>query len=403
MRLIYVDTALAHEGGHHANYCRLVAAEMKARDLPFAVYALREIDLKLKADLGATPLFRWGTYKQMYAGRDAISGWLRDFDLAWRTTLDDLRKIETLRPDDVVYFSAALPAQFMAAVQWMWQTPLPQRPRVVIEFASEPGLQVVQSVGGRRHFEVPDPRQSSRAMLYHHVATMLQPEDQSRLRIVTFDRGVSDVFQGLLGCPVGVIPLPLHAITDCRPSTGKRPITISVLGHQRPEKGFQFMPEVLKLLADLQGVEFLIHNSAPNEMAVPQNAIRELAQTQSNIRMNEEAAHGPKWTALLEATDLALCPYDPIRYSTTYSGVQSDCLANGIPAVLPGNSRLSAISQEFGGVSADFAEWSAPSIASAVREAVEKFDFLADRATAAAKKWATMHGSKQMVDALLAV
>jgi len=401
MRLIYLDTGLAHERGHHANYCRLIANEMKARDLALVVYATREIEPKLKSDLNATPLFRWSTYKSMYAGRDAISGWLRDFELAWKTTLDDLRQITPVRSDDVVYFSAARPAQFMAAVQWMWQTPLPQRPRIVIEFASEPGLQLVQSAQGRRHFEVPDPRQNPRAMLYHHVASMLQPDDLSRLRLVTFDRGISEIFQGLLERPVGVIPLPLHAITTRRPRAGKRPITISVLGHQRTEKGFQLVPDVLKQLLDVPNVEFLIHNSAPGEMAVPQNAVRELAKSHANIRLNEDPGDGPRWTSLLEASDLALCPYDPIRYSITYSGVQSDCLANGVPAVLPANSRLSAISQEFGGVSADFAEWTAPSIAAAVREAVAQFDSLADRAAAAAAQWAKVHGANRMVDSLL--
>ena len=400
MRLIYLDSALADRVGHHSNYCGLITGEAKSRGLTVATFGRREIAADLAAELGVTPLFRWGTYHRMHTDRDPISGWLRDFELAWKTTLEDLRPMTPIRSDDVVYFSSAQPAQFMAIVQWLWQLPAGDRPRVTVEFGTEPGLQSVR-VGGKVHYEVPDPRRDARAVFYHHVATLLQPSDLARLRLVTFDAGVSAIYQGLLGVPVGTIPLPLSAATSGRSRKGRRPIVISCLGHQRPDKGYQFVPAIVEQLRDLNGVSFLIHNAAPNEMREPQEALRRLAADRSNVMLDEAPAAGARWAGLLDASDLVVCPYEPDRYASSYSAVLAECLANGIPTVLPAGTRLAALSREFGGASVDFTDWTADSIAAAIRRAVTEFDGLADRAAGAATRWAALHGPARVVDALL--
>jgi hypothetical protein len=51
-----------------------------------------------------------------------------------------------------------------------------------------------------------------------------------------------------------------------------------VIGHQRPDKGYQHMPEAARaLLAEEPDIRLLIHNGAPDEMAETQSALRTLA------------------------------------------------------------------------------------------------------------------------------
>ena len=45
-----------------------------------------------------------------------------------------------------------------------------------------------------------------------------------------------------------VVPFPYRAVTKLRNRAGAQPIAVSVLGHQRLEKGYAELPEILSLL-----------------------------------------------------------------------------------------------------------------------------------------------------------
>ena len=79
----------------------------------------------------------------------------------------------------------------------------------------------------------------------------------------------------LLGRPVGVLPLPQFAQAAVTSRTGHRPITVSVLGHQRPDKGYHLMPEIARLLlAHEPDIRLLVHNGAPDVMPRIQEEMR---------------------------------------------------------------------------------------------------------------------------------
>src|SRR5260370_23306035 len=104
--------------------------------------------------------------------------------------------------------------------------------------------------------------------------------------------------------------------TSRRNRSGANPITISVLGHQRPEKGFELMPEIAAtLLHEHAQIRILAHNAKPTQMSAAQEGMRQLAASDSRL-MLEEAVAGPGlWADLLERSDLVLCPYDPAVYA----------------------------------------------------------------------------------------
>jgi glycosyltransferase involved in cell wall biosynthesis len=207
-----------------------------------------------------------------------------------------------------------------------------------------------------------------------------------------------------MGRPVGVLPFVHHATTRLRSRVGARPCTVSVIGHQRVEKGYGLMPDVVRILqASGEDIRLLIHNGDPREMADAQQAVRKLAATDARIRLDERVADPAIWSELLDASDLIVCPYEPSRYALSASAVASEAIANAIPVVVPGHTALSRLVREFGGPGTTFEGFDAVSVAAGVLEALRNFDQLAELAYLAAGRWAERFGPDRLVEAILAV
>jgi hypothetical protein len=117
-------------------------------------------------------------------------------------------------------------------------------------------------------------------------------------------------FCSVLGRHVGVLPTPHVATTPPRSRSGKRPVTVSVLGNQRPEKGYQFMPEVARsLLQSNPDIRILCHNANPDAMRETQEDLHEIAAKNPRLIMDERLACGEVWQQLLDASDLIILPY----------------------------------------------------------------------------------------------
>ena len=347
------------------------------------------------------PFFRWFTYLQSFRRKDPIAGWLRDFDVGWRLTLEDLQRITPVSNDDVVYLSSVWPAQFMALLQWLGGMAPAMRPRVFVEFGTEPGVKLTPALASRWQIEVPEPRLEPRGTLYRYVASIAKQRDFPSVFLCTFEQTVSDIYQALTGWPFATLPWPYACVVSNRGLSGKRPIRAAVVGHQRSEKGFQHIPEVLRQLHDTADVEFLVHNSAPEEMVDTQNALRQSAGTNTRLILDERSVYGSEWAGILEQVDLMVCPYDPVRYATSHSALVTECIANGIPCLVPANTIPAAMCREFGGMAVEISGWTAASIVTGIRTALANFDMLAERAQVAAQRWREFQGAPRLVDRLL--
>src|SRR5439155_1206590 len=160
-----------------------------------------------------------------------------------------------------------------------------------------------------------------------------------RFHMMTFEPSSSTAYQVLLGKPVGVLPVPRLAATTPRNRAGRRPITVSVVGHQRPDKGYQHMPEVARrLLQARPDIRVLAHNADPQGMPDTRQAMRALAAADRRVIIDERLAGQQAWAEVLDASDLILCPYDPARFAFSYSAVAAEAVANAIPMVVPTGS-----------------------------------------------------------------
>jgi hypothetical protein len=401
MRFIYLDTGLRSTIGHHGERCRLILTELRRRGIDPTILGDQEAAVELRQELGVQPFFRWWSYSHLYHVQDLDAGWLRDFELGWRVTLEDLKRISPVASDDIVYFGSAYPVQFMALLQWMASLSREARPRVFVEFVGEPGAKQASPGSTSLQFNLVDPRQDPRGVLYRYVGTSISQASFPNVCLFTFNRAYSEIYQAITAWTFTTLPFPHSAVLPIRNRSGKRPIQVATIGHQRVDKGFHFVPDVVQQLLDVPDVELFVHNSTPEEMPGPQTALREIARNHPRVNLDERPALVAEWAKVLDRADLVMCPYDPHRYATSWSGIVAECIANGIPCVVPSNTIMATMCRDFGGMAAEFRDWSVAGIVAGIRLALANFDELAVRANAAAHQWPNQQGTPHLVDRLL--
>ena len=269
MRFIYADPALMDNLGHPANTCRYVIRELGKCGIKAEVFGFRGIRPELQSELGAAAHFRAHTFAAY--DPDPICGWLKVFDASTEMTREDLLHIPAINCNDLVYFNSAQPAQLMAIIHWLAGLPPERSPQVVVEFGSEPGLDIAMSPTGFS-CSTRDPRRDPRAAFFRLAGSKISPHVQNQLHMMTFDRQTAIIFTELIQHPVGLLPLPHHAVAPLR-RRGGDPLTVGVLGHQRPEKGYSLMPRIARrLLQERSQIRILAHNGGPEQMPDTQRA-----------------------------------------------------------------------------------------------------------------------------------
>jgi glycosyltransferase involved in cell wall biosynthesis len=303
----------------------------------------------------------------------------------------------------MVYLNSARPAQLLALASWLLRLSPDRRPSVLLEFGTEPGVEIRIDDDGPM-IGLPDLRDDPRAVLYRFAARSLRAGELSRFRLATFEPDSSAAYAALLDVDVAVLPFPHHAVGKSESRIGRRPVTVAILGHQRPDKGYHLVPEIVRrLLLRRADARLLVHNGAPEGMRDTQDALRDIARNDTRLRLDERTADDVLWRQLLSQADLIVCPYDPVRFATSYSAVAVEAIAYGIPLVVPAKTALSRLLTEFGEPGTTFASPDPESIGRAIEQALERYDDIASRALKAAGEWERQNGPRPLVDAMLAL
>jgi len=402
MRFIYLDTGLRTELGHHAVFCRNIITECRAREMSTRVFAHREITKELASELGGVGFFRAYTYNSYDS--DPLISWITSFQRVVAATREDLQGITELDRGDIVYMNWAWPAQLMALMNWLAALPPERQPTVFVEVGADPGLEADTTPGSRANFRPRDPRLDPRALLYRYAVRDVAPSATPRLHLLAFDRTTASAFQDLLDRPVRALPIPLAAARTPRSRVGKRPVIVSVLGHQRPGKGYVMIPDIAAaLLKDSRDIELLVHNAEPSLMVATQQALRRIAAETDRLCLEERSADPRLWAELLARSDLVLCPYNPAAYLFAHSSIVSESLANAIPVVVPAQTAPASLLEQWGSPGVTFPSFNALSIAEAVKGAVADFDRYAQRAHEVAQRWDQSQGPARLVDAFVGI
>lgn len=401
MRFIYLDAGLRHELGHHANYARSILQELRAKSVDTVVVASALVVPELRSELGAMPHFR--AYARRPIDPDPIVGWLKTFEACAQLTFEDLRRINGIAPHDIVYMGSMYEDLFMGLVRWAGAIEPAQLPTILGDFSFGPGLAVTVDADNKVRYALGDPRADPRPLLHRYAARAITPAVAKRLTLATFDRPTSAAYAAL-GLRMETWPAPIQATTGRRRRAGARPITVGILGHQRPDKGYYLVPEVVaSLLRQRSDIRFLVHNGDPDFVPEPQRAMRRLALEDHRVVLDETISGPEPWAHLLERSDLMLCPYHPTAFVTRFSSLACEAIANGIPLVVPARTSLAELVKEFGEPGAAFETFDPPSIINAVNRALDDFDRYAELAQSAAKRWSQTQGARALVDRMLAL
>ncbi len=396
MTFFYCDSGLASNLGHHANSARVIVGELRRRGIETRVLAHQHVHPDLVDELGAEPWFRVNTYAVL--DDDPIAGWLHSYDAAVRTTVEDMYNVRASMEKDLIYFNSAQVVQLTSVAPFARRGTTRFKP--VIEFGVDPGVEVKAfNDDGPTELGIPDPRQDARATLYRYAALTLGKHGLGYVSLNTFELWSSKAYAAILGTEVGVLPVPRQKCNPARCRADANPITIGIIGHQRGEKGWHLVPEIVKqVLASTPNVRFLLHDGDPrndNEAAI------HLTRTLARVDFDSTLADDVYWAGLLDRCDLIVCPYMPQRFVTSYSAIVAEAIANGIPLVVPANTALSRCCKEYADCET-FVEWEPISIASAIARAVNRFENLAVDAHCGADQWAKHNGAVACVDAILA-
>jgi glycosyltransferase involved in cell wall biosynthesis len=399
MRVLYLDAALVNNLGHFANECRFVCGAFRELGTETVVLSHRAIEPELANELGARPHFSF--HPNASPSTDPLCGWLISFDTVARTTCDELTRIDGVRHGDLVIYDCARPAQIAALVWWVQKTFEPEMaPSVLITLGWPPGLvaESVESLDAAR-WRLHDPT----AALYRYAVSQIANNFQGSFHFGCPDSTMAAAYSALLDRKVAALPNPHRATTSRRPRAGSRPVCLSFLGEQRPNKGYLMLPAIAeRLLASDADLRLVVQNSW--ELMSDQTAqLQRLSCASGRIRVQVGSVDQAGWNALLEEADLIVLPYDQATYSSVTSGIAAEAIANGIPQVVPQGTCMARLVRDYCDAGVVFETSAVEPVVAAVLAAVADFDALASRAARAAERWAAENSAERLVQAFTGI
>ncbi len=127
----------------------------------------------------------------------------------------------------------------------------------------------------------------------------------------------------------------------------KKPVNIVYLGDARPEKGYQYLPDIVDVLwtdyIQPGKIKFTIQSNFNIEGGmgdIPTARLQLERYPHQKVSLIKEAMSPDDYYHILGEADVLILPYDPNSYRVRTSGVLTEALAAGKPVVVPSNSWL---------------------------------------------------------------
>lgn len=387
-RVCYIDAALADNAGHHGNACRHIVGEFRRRGIEVDILAHASIESELIEELDAQPVFRHYPYEGI------LKRLSTDYLLGQASFLANLSAAVKDRSYDLIYVNSVLPAQ-MAAMIWWGQTryTAADMPPIAMEFGSPSGVTIDDNLS--RYWQ-------RFTHFYRRAIAGCSKDYFSKYLFFTFDPAASKDYSRLLETEVRTLPT-VHSGGGTRLRTGDeagRPV-VGFLGHQRPEKGYHLIPDVLRRLLESDfhaGV--LIHNGNVDETAICMR-LRELADADPRVCFDRTPADKIYWNELLDSTDIVVLPYEPARYATSYSAVAVEAVSCGLPMVCPDGTTMKTLAERYQDNSIGISDWTVEASVEAIFKALDNFPRLARSAYEGTEIWARENGVSVFVSSLL--
>ena len=361
MRVTILDPGLMDAGTHFLEWDLRLIEQLVS--LGHTVNICSHVDINptatalASAQATLSPIFRVSCYVQP-AQLDPIAGDLMLFVEGASTTAEDLRRVE---PSDL----------------WMWPT------------FNAWHLYACALLGTPRHISA----------CIHQEPTFNSPNGNIWWRYAFIS-----AMRAKLGLNLGVTVQPLvneyagltsgqrisrfAAAHDGVPGVRHKtsPTRIGFFGFQRQEKGVEILPSLVpQLIKD--GHEVVMHDSGG------------MVQVEATDKLTV-LGFVPSLAQEIARCDLVVAPYLPQPYRVRGSGIVWDCIASGVPVIVPGGTACGDLVRNSGS-GKTFPALSAQAVYGAIQAAKQDYAVIARAAGEASRRWPETDGSRRFAQAML--
>lgn len=383
--LLVIDPHLKSPWGHYFTYNLSVLEEGRRRKHKVLIFGHRDMQPSVREALDAIPLFPDVPLNS--TGRRIIPlRKLSSFHFTVRATasfITDLRKAESYGAGTrrLLFFpSCGWLGDAMSVALGLLSAPVDPNSSYVLLFRIEPPAEAHRRAWVRLAF-----RLIERAARRHTV------------RLVTDSDRLARSYESVTSLPFQVVPIPHMppAVASGLPDEGQRAQTASphlvYLGGGRQDQGIHLLVDALIQLrpklakgAFSSTVQLNLYDPAAAESCRRlENAALE------NVRIVRGTLSREEYEEILGTADLVLIPYLAEVYNSRTSGVLTEALSLGKPAVVPRDTWMS--DQVSRGAGVLFDGETSEDLVRAIETAVQRIDELKARATELQPEWNGFH------------
>ena len=351
MRICLLDPGLFGLAGHHFDVDLRLVRALTHRGHDVTVHGFVSPTPELMAAIDAAGMRFYPTFHvQTYYVPSETASPMEAYRNVIRTTAADLAGVPQA---DLWFWPTLVPYQFMAAREQ--RRPIPQ----------------LGGVWGLWYRWADAAREVAEA----------EAQAQAPIVIGAYDELLCQVYRTLCpGLPIVALPCPHDGAPNDRQPTALR--RIGFFGHQRTSRGLDFLPELVREFLD-RGFEVVVQDSGSAITRKGESPRLAVLPFVSDLPANIALCDLVIWHSRVEV------------YLRAYSGIVSECIATGVPVVLPTGCLPADVAGRFG-AGVFFHEYSKEAILEAVHRAQQDYPAVAARARAAATKWHAENGTDRL-------
>ena len=411
-RILIVDSAMKHTGGHNFSYTRAVQAALESRGFAVDVLGNRSMSADLVQATGYRPTFSVGTYDYPPGG-----GRFRDLVYLYAQSVifgeelwHGLRQVGVERYG-LIFCHTARDFEMLGWHRCLSRLRPPRH--VMVLMRDTPGW---RRVGRWKRSWHPYFRIRPRSL------NGMRRKLGARFTLLTDSELLSADYARVYRHRIVTVPIPvndfiLRASTGEASTLGKRyplaadgSVRIGYLGDDRGARGFYLLPQLVARASQESHVRARFLIQCPNAASGhgdgrPSSAFETLAALASDtatgrVTLIPERLPDEEYAELLRHVDMVVIPYDAQGYREPTSGVFAEALAMGKPVVVTSGTWMAHELRRSGG-GTEFADGDAADLAAKVVEVVKGYERYARRAQDFSPEWRRFHSSHRLAELLL--
>ena len=387
MKITVIDNGYCDRNGHHYHMNLTIHQECQRRGIPTDFYLQKDLEDEFKNTLNANGLFDDSLYAIYQINNPYVSQDVENFDIKNNLFFQKLLTIDRTKfsPSDIIFFHTCNHNNLGGIAEWL---------RL---FSGEDMPNIALCVG------FPDAHNNRQAASLYRYAYRRMPYS-AKIRLYTNTQACLKIYEKLFSdmnkfkiyeLPIILTPIPMADQTKAASS----PLRIGYFGHGRDSKGLHLLGDIVEKANEKNSnIEFYIQFSAHQDTAFKPSFDK--LEQQKNVRLFLDSLSSEEYYRTMQECDIILLPYSKDFYSICNSGIFSESMALGKVIVLPSETEIKNIADQYQASIQSFEEFSVENIAEALQKTIENFDDLSNKSKEMSPKFLAKHNIKNCFDIL---